>query len=184
MARRPVFFHHGHVSRSSQGERWTSPSGLSAIAAVLAVLVAVVGLFVARSGGDPAASGDRSSEQRTESSADTTLFVYGSSQPGQSRYSAIERYVDSYEEDTVSGWLYDSGMDYPLAKFGPGDTIPGYVLRLAPGTAEEAMREFTRVEAGLFHPVEVTTDGKVRATAFEWIESTDGFERISSWPPD
>ncbi len=172
------------VSRSSQGEHWWSPAGLSAVAAVLAVLVAVIGLFLARDGEAAESSTDSSSKtQQSEGSASTTLFVYGSSQPGQSRYRAIERYVDSYERDTVAGWLYDSGLDYPLAKFGPGDDIPGYVLRLAPGTAEEAMREFTRVEAGLFHPVEVTTAGKVRATAFEWIESTDGFERISSWPP-
>ncbi len=156
---------------------WLGPGGISAIAAVAAVVVTLIGIFVGLRGAEvaPATTSD------TSASDETALFVYGSSMPGQLRYSEIAEYVDSSSRDAVDGMLYDSGLGYPLAKFGSGGTVPGFVLKLDPATAEAALRELTHLESGLFHPVTVRTQGGVTATAYEWIDATDGFPRIDAW---
>ena len=155
---------------------WLSPGGISAVAAVAAVLVAAIGLFMQR---EPASlpAPPPSATTPTESA----LFVYGSSMPGMSRYDVIGRYVVRSARDTVQGSLYDSGLGYPLARFDGGGVVRGFVLWLDPSTAEQALTDMTRVEAGLFSPVTVRTATGVTATAYQWIGGTDGFPRIDSW---
>ena len=162
-------------SDRTKHEGWRSPAGLSAIAGLLAVVVALAGLFVARGSGD-----ETTKDTEADKPANNLIFVYGSSMPGKSRYSLIERFVESAAEDSVPGLLYDSGVDYPLAKFGPGDDIYGYVLTLYPDSVDEALKEMTAVESGLFHPVQVRTNSGKAALAYEWIGATDGLERIDS----
>jgi len=164
---------------------WLSPTGLSAIAAIAAVLVGVWGLLAQNRGPAPVtATPADSSGPAASASAEPVqpaLFVYGSSMPGMSRHDLISRYVDRSARDTVKGTVYDSGLGYPMAKFGGDGVVSGVVLWLDPATAKEAMTEMTRVEAGLFHPVSVRTAGGVTAQAYEWIGSTEGYPRIDAW---
>ncbi|HMQ36212.1 MAG TPA: gamma-glutamylcyclotransferase [Micropruina sp.] len=157
---------------------WLSPGGISAIAAALAAVAALIGLFVQQR--EPAATPNPTPAPPSVG-AEPALFVYGSSMPGMSRYDAIGRYVIRSARDTVRGSLYDSGLGYPMAKFGGDGQIRGVVLWLDPATAEAALAEMTRVEAGLFHPVTVRTASGVSAQAYQWIGSTDGFPTIDAW---
>lgn len=168
--------------RNESGHRsiWLRPAGISALAAVAAVIVTLVGVLVSLQQG--ASSTQHPPAQQSSTSSDRpALFVYGSSMPGQSRYDLIAEYVLESKADAAEGFLYDSGLGYPLAKFGPGGEVPGVVLYLHPETADDVLREMTRVESGLFHPRRIRTQGGVTATAYEWIGATDGFPRIAEW---
>lgn len=159
---------------------WLSPAGISGIAAVVALLIGFATLLVqlrepaTPQSGTPAVSTTPGDER-------PALFVYGSSMPGMSRYDSISRYVTGSVRDSVDGLLYDSGLGYPLAKFGPGGEVRGFILWLDTATAEAAMAEMTRVESGLFHPVSVRTRSGVTAQAFEWLGPTDGLPRTEVW---
>jgi len=156
---------------------WLSPAGISGIAAVLALFIGVAAILVDLRNQAPAAQATAG----PASPAEPALFVYGTSMPGMSRYDSVSRYVVRSSRDTVDGLLYDSGLGYPLARFGPGGQVPGFVLWLDPATAEAAMAELTRVEAGLFHPVTVRTAAGVTAQAYEWLGSTDDLPRLELW---
>lgn len=162
---------------------WLTPVGISAIAAVLAAIVAVIGLFAQRAEPAPAPAGPLPTPGTlgTSAPAEPALFVYGSSMPGMSRYDVIGPYVLRSARDTVRGSLHDSGLGYPMARFDGSGVIRGVVLWLDPATAQAALTEMTRVEAGLFHPVQVRTASGVTAQAYEWIGATDGFPRIDAW---
>jgi gamma-glutamylcyclotransferase (GGCT)/AIG2-like uncharacterized protein YtfP len=155
----------------SPRERWLSPGGIGAIAGVVGAIAAVVALF--------ATSGDPDTPSPTSSSQHTYLFVYGTTMPGHLRYPSIRQFVAEATRDSVPGRLFDTGFGYPAAKFGAGlGTIEGYLLRLRPERVAEARRTFTEIEAGLYEPVTVETASGVEATAYEWIQSTDGMEPI------
>ena len=163
---------------------WLSPTGLCAIAAIAAVLVGVGGVLLQNRGSAPASTPVGPGGPAAAGSAEPpqpALFVYGSSMPGMSRHDLISRYVERSARDTVKGSAYDSGLGYPMAKFGGDGVIQGVVLWLDRATAQEAMTEMTRVEAGLFHPVSVRTASGVTAQAYEWIGSTEGYPRIDAW---
>ena len=170
----------GVSARRRPGPRrrlWLTPGGISAMAAVAALVIGVIGLFLqARSGETaPVATATPGPGEAP------ALFVYGSSMPGMSRYGEISEYVTGSARDRVGGLLYDSGLGYPMAKFGTGGEVRGYVLWLDPATADAALAEMTRLESGLFHPVSVRTAGGVTAQAYEWIGPTDGYPRIDAW---
>ncbi len=158
----------------SDGNRWTdggwrSPAGISSIAAVVGDLDAVAALFVTGGTDTPAAP------TPTNTTSETYVFVYGTTMPGHLRYPYIEAFVAEATPDSVDGRLYDTGQGYPAAVFGAGTgTIEGYVLRLRPDRAAEALRVFTEMEAGLFHPTTVTTKRGIEANAYEWLGATDG----------
>ncbi|HEY5822060.1 MAG TPA: gamma-glutamylcyclotransferase [Propionibacteriaceae bacterium] len=161
-------------------EGWRTPSGISAIAAAVTCVFGLISFLVVQLVDDrdmPAAAPPSVSV----AAATNLIFVYGSSMPGQSRYPYIQHYVESSRSSAVTGYLYDSGQDYPIAKFGPGDPIPGFVLTLRPESAEEFFTEMTQIEAGLFQPVAVTATDGTRVRAYEWIGPTDGLTRISRW---
>ena len=158
---------------------WLSPGGISGIAAVVALFIGLATLMVQLREPPPTQGAPLVSV--TPSAERAALFVYGSSMPGMSRYDAVSRYVAGSVRDSVDGLLFDSGLGYPLAKFGPGGEVRGFVLWLDPATADAAMAEMTRVEAGLFHPVKVRTRSGITAQAFEWIGPTDDLPRIDVW---
>lgn len=162
-------------------ERWLSPAGISAIAAALTcVLGLVTWLIASLAKPDQPAAAPPTAPTSAAVAADK-LFVYGSTMPGQSRYDYIKHYVASSTPDSVEGLLYDSGQDYPLAKFGPGEPIPGYVLTIHEDSAQEFFTSMTQMESGLFSLVEVRTRSGERVRAYEWIGATDGLNRISRW---
>lgn len=155
---------------------WLTPGGISALAAVAALVIGVIGLFLqARAAPVPPA------DTPSPVGDAPALFVYGSSMPGMSRYGEISEYVTRSARDTTSGLLYDSGLGYPMAKFGSGGEVRGFVLWLDPATADAALAEMTRLESGLFHPIVVRTASGVTAQAYEWIGPTDGYPRIEAW---
>lgn len=137
-------------------ERWLTPGGLSAIAAIVGCLVALVSLILTnvidlRPDAEAAAPSAPSSAQSPATTLATNqLFVYGSTKPGQPRYEYIQRYVADKAEDSVTGYLYASGQDYPVAKFGPGEPIAGWVLTIHDDSVEEFFTEMTQMESGLF----------------------------------
>lgn len=147
------------------------------MAAVAALVIGVIGLFLQARAAEPGAA---PASPAADAGA-PALFVYGSSMPGMSRYAEVSRYVTRSARDSVEGRLYDSGLGYPLATFGSGGEIRGFVLWLDQGTADAALAEMTRLESGLFHPTTVRTAGGVTAQAYEWIGSTDGYPRIDVW---
>jgi gamma-glutamylcyclotransferase (GGCT)/AIG2-like uncharacterized protein YtfP len=161
-----------HDQRWSKGG-WRSPAGIGTIAAVAGVLVAVIALFANRPGpSEPGAVG-------ASPSAGSSVFVYGTTMPNHLRYPLIEEYVASATPDRATGRIFDTGLGYPAAKFGGQGTIEGYVLRLRSDRVSEAMRAFTEMEAGLFHPVTITTAGGVSAVAYEYIGSTANMTAVS-----
>lgn len=156
--------------------RWWTPAGVSALAGVAAVAVALISVFVSLPR-DSAAP-----DTASPSAADAVhVFVYGSSMPGESRYAEIKEYVESSTRAVVDGLLYDSGLGYPAAKFEPGGEVPGFLLTLEASTADAFLREQTALESGLFVQVDVQTHSGVTATAWEWIGATDGMPRIDAW---
>jgi gamma-glutamylcyclotransferase (GGCT)/AIG2-like uncharacterized protein YtfP len=163
------------MARGEDGGRWRSPGGISALAGVAGVAVALLAIFV-NSGG---ATDDGAGPPQPTGPEHTYLFVYGTTMPGHLRYEFIQDFVAEATPDRVTGRLYDSGYGYPAARFGGGQgTIEGYLLRLRPDRISEARRTFTELEAGLFEAVPVETTAGVTATAYEWIGATDGLTRI------
>lgn len=162
-------------------ERWLSPAGISAIAAGVTCVLALVTWLVASLNTPDQPTSPQPSVPVSVGVAADKLFVYGSTMPGQSRYGYIEHYVESSTPDAVEGLLYDSGQDYPLAKFGPGEPIPGYVLTIHEDSVEQFFTSMTQMESGLFALVEVRTRSGERVRAYEWIGATDGLVRIPRW---
>lgn len=150
---------------------WRSPAGISAIAAVVGVAITVAALFLAMDdGAEPPPA--RAEEQ-------TRLFVYGTSMPDHRNYPQIAEFVAEATPARVEGQLWDTGEGYPAAKFGAGlGTIDGFLLRLRPDRASEALRVMTQIESGLFERVTVETESGQTAWAYEWIGSTDGMEPV------
>ena len=117
------------------------------------------------------------------------LFVYGTLRPGDVRWSLLEPFVtDSGVTDTVSGRLYDTGLDYPAAVFGGEGTVIGRTYRLRTDRLDEALAVLDEEEdtvLGLYRRIDVLTGGGVRAWAYQYgdgleltpIESGDWFLR-------
>lgn len=100
------------------------------------------------------------------------LFVYGTLRPGEVRWQHLEPFVVGEGIDTtVAGEVYDTGLDYPAARFGNrsgGDRIIGRVYELT--RLDEALAHLDLVEGavrGLYQRVEVTTSSGHVAWAYE-----------------
>lgn len=105
------------------------------------------------------------------------LFVYGTLQPGEVRWSQLERWVlGEGERDSVAGELFDTGLDYPAALFNDRATIHGRTCVLRPETHGACLAHLDRVEGtveGLYSRTVVTTDlGRV-AWAYEYGSGLD-----------
>ncbi|MEP7045028.1 MAG: gamma-glutamylcyclotransferase family protein [Ilumatobacteraceae bacterium] len=113
----------------------------------------------------------------------THLFVYGTLRPGQRRWPFLEPFVtDEGRDDSASGALYDTGHDYPAAKFDRGGTISGRVYPLRTDRLDEALTLLDEVEGAvqdLFARIAITTTGGVEAWAYAYVGGTE-FPAIAS----
>lgn len=107
------------------------------------------------------------------------LFVYGTLQPGESRWSQLAPFVtDHGEPAAVAGVLYDTGLDYPAAIFSaesPSDLIRGRIYELRADVTEMALARLDAVEGavrGLYHRVTVCTVAGTPAWAYECGDHT------------
>lgn len=104
------------------------------------------------------------------------LFVYGTLQPGEPRWSFLEPFVvDDGWPDTVNGRLFDSGLNYPAAIFDrraqPGGTIIGRTYALLDASLSRCLAVLDEEEgtvAGEYLRVVVTTGEGVAAYAYEY----------------
>ncbi len=107
------------------------------------------------------------------------LFVYGTLRPGDVRWSFLEPYVvDEGVDDTVSGALYDTGLEFPAAIFDEPGTIHGRTYELRTVVIDEALAVLDDVEAtvdGFYHRVSLTTAGGRVAWAYQY---GDGLELV------
>jgi gamma-glutamylcyclotransferase (GGCT)/AIG2-like uncharacterized protein YtfP len=115
----------------------------------------------------------------------TTLFVYGTFQPGDERWHHLEPFVDGGTEDvgepdTVDGSLYDTGQGYPAAVFDhraePGGVVHGLRIALRADTLGEALGALDAEEAsvtGLFRRTLVTTHAGLIAWAYQYGDGLD-----------
>ena len=102
------------------------------------------------------------------------LFVYGTLQPGESRWHELARFVNGEgERTTVAGIVYDTGLDYPAAKFcaaNPDDVIHGRVYEFDDAQREAALARLDVVEGaerGMYQRVVVSTTAGPLAWAYE-----------------
>jgi len=116
------------------------------------------------------------------------VFVYGTLQPGEVRWFALDGkvLVPEGEPDTVRGRLWDTGFDYPaLTLDEPAVSVPGHVLRLLPDTAIDTWTLLVDIEGGVdssYQPQIITTESGVRALAFPYSAAPpDHFVAITRW---
>ena len=102
------------------------------------------------------------------------LFVYGTLQPGESRWHELATFVNGEgERTTVAGMVYDTGLDYPAAKFGavtPADVIHGRVYEFDDAQRDAALARLDVVEGaerGMYQRVVVRTAAGPLAWAYE-----------------
>ena len=112
-----------------------------------------------------------------------SVFVYGTLKPGHLRWPIVAPFVESTDEASVPGRIWDTGRDFPAARFGGDRVIRGVLLHLKPGMEDDAIRLLDEVEGEfLYQRVEVrTTDGRP-AVAYEWLGATESFAELDdSW---
>ena len=113
----------------------------------------------------------------------THLFVYGTLRPGQQRWTFLEPFVvDEGQDDSATGTLYDTGHDYPAARFDTPGTIHGRVYPLSIVRLDEALELLDEVEGAvrdLFRRVAITTMNGVDAWAYEYCGDAQ-FTEIAS----
>lgn len=114
-----------------------------------------------------------------------TMFVYGTLRPGEERWPLLAPFVvDEGWDDAVPGRLYDTGLGYPGATFGPeaepgsggAGLVIGHTVHLLQASLTRALEVIDREEdlvEGLYRRVLVTTRAGIRAWAYEWAASLD-----------
>jgi gamma-glutamylcyclotransferase (GGCT)/AIG2-like uncharacterized protein YtfP len=99
------------------------------------------------------------------------LFVYGTLAPGQQRWPALAPFVvGDGRAATASGLLYDTGYQYPAARFVGGGSIHGRVFELT--DVQRALDELDLVEGAvelLYQRVQVLTSAGA-AWAYECVD--------------
>ena len=102
------------------------------------------------------------------------LFVYGTLQPGESRWHELAKFVRGEGvRTTVAGRVYDTGLDYPAARFSPDrptDVIRGRVYEFDDDHIDDALKRLDVVEGaerGLYERVVVRTAAGPLAWAYE-----------------
>jgi gamma-glutamylcyclotransferase (GGCT)/AIG2-like uncharacterized protein YtfP len=100
------------------------------------------------------------------------LFVYGTLRPGDVRWHMLEPFVNAEgSPDTVSGELFDTGLDYPAAIFGPGGVIRGRTYELHLASLEQCLAALDHEEGtvdGLYRRVAVSTSGGFIAWSYNY----------------
>ena len=102
------------------------------------------------------------------------LFVYGTLQPGESRWHELAKFVNGEGvRTTVAGMVYDTGQDYPAAKFSAAssaDVIHGRVYEFDDAQRDSALARLDVVEGaerGMYQRVLVQTAAGPLAWAYE-----------------
>lgn len=106
--------------------------------------------------------------------------------PGDVRWSALEPFVESWEEASANGALYDTGRGFPAGTFFEhGDAIPGVRARLLPDCLDEAVARLDEIEAeGTLYRRVVVATSHGDAMSYEWIGSTTRLRRLpAGWSP-
>ncbi len=103
------------------------------------------------------------------------LFVYGTLRRGDVRWPLLAPYVREADPllDAVDGSLYDTGNDYPAARFGTGGRIVGEVVEIVPDRLEACLEHMDIVEgtvAGRYRRLELTTMAGRAVWAYEYGE--------------
>jgi gamma-glutamylcyclotransferase (GGCT)/AIG2-like uncharacterized protein YtfP len=97
------------------------------------------------------------------------LFVYGTLRPGEVRWVHLAPFVVGDGIDTtVAGDVYDTGLQYPAARFGGQGRIIGRVYELT--DLSNALAHLDDVEGavrGLYRRVTVDTESGHTAWAYE-----------------
>ena len=105
------------------------------------------------------------------------LFVYGTLRPGDVRWPLLERYVDDEgADDTATGRVFDTGLDYPAAVFGGDGKIHGRIYRLNTALLDEGLAVLDEEEetvTGLYRRVRITTGRGVEAWAYAYGDGLD-----------
>jgi gamma-glutamylcyclotransferase (GGCT)/AIG2-like uncharacterized protein YtfP len=124
----------------------------------------------------------------------THLFVYGTLRPGEVRWHFLEPFVvDEGVDTTVSGEVFDTGLDYPAAMFrepagsqcgiaGSG-FIRGRVYELVADRRAAALAALDEVEGavrGLYHRVVVRTAAGHEAWAYQCGDESLLVRRLES----
>lgn len=117
----------------------------------------------------------------------TTLFAYGTLQPGRLRWPFLEPFAVGHRVAHVAGALYDTGNGWPVATFGSGVLVPGTLVALEPARLAEALAVLDEVEAtatNLLRRIRVvTTDGET-AWAYHCDEVPGNAVGIAVWAAD
>lgn len=109
------------------------------------------------------------------------MFVYGTLRPGEARWRFLERFVvDEGWPDTITGRLFDTGLNYPAAilddRAEPGGSITGQTYPLLEATIDACLTVLDAEEGtvgGLYRRVVVTTGRGVAAYAYEYGSGLD-----------
>ena len=100
------------------------------------------------------------------------VFVYGTLRPGDVRWHVLEPFtLDSGMTDSVPGELFDTGLDYPAAVFGPRSTIHGHTFALLETSLDQAIATLDEVEdvvGGEYRRVLVRTNRGIDAWAYQY----------------
>lgn len=106
------------------------------------------------------------------------MFVYGTLMPGQSRWELIRPHVAALEQATTTGQLFDTGQEFPAARFDRPGEILGWVLTLHPAGQEEVLALLDRIEGDRYRRVTVETSDGDEALTYEWVGPVDDLEPI------
>jgi gamma-glutamylcyclotransferase (GGCT)/AIG2-like uncharacterized protein YtfP len=119
------------------------------------------------------------------------IFVYGTLMPGDVLWPELEPYARSWHPVTARGRLWDTGHGFPGVRFdsdtesnNDSSAVPGVLVELDPGRANEAVDLLDRIEdeGRLYRRVEVETSSGP-ALAYEWLGRTDGLKPLpDGWP--
>jgi gamma-glutamylcyclotransferase (GGCT)/AIG2-like uncharacterized protein YtfP len=109
------------------------------------------------------------------------LFVYGTLMVGHCRWPILEPHVlggaDGMVPSSTSGRLYDTGLDYPAARFDHDGTVFGQLGRLRPGNLATTLDLLDEVEGavhGQYRRVQIQTEDGTTAWAYEYGLSPAG----------
>ena len=98
------------------------------------------------------------------------VFVYGTLRPGDVRWHHLAPFVvDDGMADSVPGQLFDTGLDYPAALFGPNGTVIGHTCALLDASIERALAVLDDIEGvveGEYSRVTVRTGLGIDAWAY------------------
>lgn len=106
------------------------------------------------------------------------LFLYGTLMVGHCRWPILEPFVaGGLVAATANGRLYDTGRDYPAARFDDDGTIHGQLARLRTDRLDEALAVLDEVEGavhGFYTRVVIRTGDGTEAWAYEFGLAPDG----------